>query len=287
MQARSLGQDQGALETWRLQRSRESLPDLIRAGALGPTVESAAQRRLGERLRAASTLVELVDCVVDAVRCGFADLGDEALGALKAAIAGQPQHAELGAALLRIGVLAEHGYWGRALADEFPQMKSVSIDYAVLERAKGVYVLEAPFEWDDVGSWLALTRLLNTDADGNTVDGEFCGLDTKNCIVRSTDENHLIATIGLEGCIVVHTPDATLVVRNDDENAIKKLVDLIRERGYEKPPATSELINWIGALERTGVVPDSKKPPMIGVLLKRASDIQAYRSGESGPKRYM
>jgi mannose-1-phosphate guanylyltransferase len=124
--------------------------------------------------------------------------------------------------------------WERALADEFPQMKSVSIDYAVLERAKGVYVLEAPFEWDDVGSWLALTRLLKTDSDGNTVDGEFCGLDTRNCIVRSTEGNHLVATIGLEGCIVVHTPDATLVARNDDENAIKKLVDLIRERGYER-----------------------------------------------------
>lgn len=61
----------------------------------------------------------------------------------------------------------------------------------------------------------------------------------------------------------------------------------LRERGYEKPPATSELINWIGALERTGQVPDPKKPPMVGVLLKRASDIQAFRSGESGPKRYL
>jgi MoxR-like ATPase len=61
----------------------------------------------------------------------------------------------------------------------------------------------------------------------------------------------------------------------------------LRERGYEKPPATSELINWIGALERTGQVPDPKKPPMVGVLLKRASDIQAFRSGDSGPKRYL
>ena len=113
-------------------------------------------------------------------------------------------------------------------------MKSISIDYAVLERANGVCVLEAPFEWDDVGSWLALTRLIPSDADHNAVDGPFCGLDTRNCIIRSTEENHLIATIGLEGCIVVHTADATLVARNDDENAVKKLVDLIRERGYER-----------------------------------------------------
>lgn len=70
------------------------------------------------------------------------------------------------------------------------------------------------------------------------------------------------------------------------EAALRIFYDL-RERGYEKPPATSELINWIGALERTGQKPESKNPPLMGVLLKRASDMQAYRSGESGPKRYM
>ncbi len=73
------------------------------------------------------------------------------------------------------------------------------------------------------------------------------------------------------------------------EAAMNIFYDL-RARGFEKPPATSELINWVGALERTGQKPDAKKPPMVGVLLKRASDIQAFRSGEaggSGPRRYL
>lgn len=70
------------------------------------------------------------------------------------------------------------------------------------------------------------------------------------------------------------------------EAALRIFYDL-RERGYEKPPATSELINWIGALESTGQMPESKNPPLVGVLLKRAGDIQAFRSGDSGPKRYM
>jgi MoxR-like ATPase len=61
----------------------------------------------------------------------------------------------------------------------------------------------------------------------------------------------------------------------------------LRQHGYEKPPATSELLNWIGALEHMGEMPEAKNPPLIGILLKRAGDIQAYRSGESGPKRYM
>ncbi|MBX7258115.1 MAG: MoxR family ATPase [Candidatus Hydrogenedentes bacterium] len=53
----------------------------------------------------------------------------------------------------------------------------------------------------------------------------------------------------------------------------------LRERGFEKPPATSELLNWIGALEHTGLRPDPKNPPLIGVLLKRAGDIQSFRDG--------
>jgi len=119
------------------------------------------------------------------------------------------------------------------LQAEFPQMKSISIDYAVLERASDVLVLEAPFEWDDVGSWQSLTRLLGTNADDNTVDGPFCGLNSTGCIVR-TGANHLVATIGLEDCIVVHTPDATLVARKGDENAVKQLVELIQEHGYDR-----------------------------------------------------
>lgn len=83
--------------------------------------------------------------------------------------------------------------------------------------------------------------------------------------------------------IKLHYPDTSAKLM---EAAVNIFYDL-RERGYEKPPATSELLNWIGALERTGQVPEPGNPPLTGVLLKRASDIQAYRGGDSGPKRYM
>jgi mannose-1-phosphate guanylyltransferase len=123
--------------------------------------------------------------------------------------------------------------WDAALAAEFPAMKSISIDYAILERADHVCVLEAPFEWDDVGSWQALARRQEADAAGNTVDGPFCGIASSGCII-STTADHLVATIGLSDCVVVHTPDATLVARKDDEEGIRKLVQLLRERGYER-----------------------------------------------------
>jgi mannose-1-phosphate guanylyltransferase len=138
-------------------------------------------------------------------------------------------HARLSRLAARIGGPG----WDAALSDEFPRMNSISIDYAVLERDENICVVPAPFEWDDVGSWHAIARLQAADADGNTIGGPHCGLDTRNCIVRTT-EDHLVATLGLEDCIVVHTPDATLVARADDENAVKKLVELLKERGYER-----------------------------------------------------
>ena len=138
---------------------------------------------------------------------------------------------DIHARLMRLAETLGSENWESTLADEFPHMKSISIDYAVLERVSGVSVLEAPFEWDDVGSWQALSRLLGTNSDDNTIDGPFCGLDSTRCIIRST-EDHLIATIGLDDCIVVHTPDATLVARKDDENAIRELVALMEKQGH-------------------------------------------------------
>ena len=119
--------------------------------------------------------------------------------------------------------------WHATLEQEFPHMKSISIDYAVLERAKSVAVLEAPFDWDDVGSWQALPRLLGRDEQGNTVDALFHGIDTKDCILRGPSD-HLIAAVGLEGFIVVHTPDATLIAPRNDEEAVKRLVQLLQSK---------------------------------------------------------
>lgn len=117
------------------------------------------------------------------------------------------------------------------VAREFPKVKSISIDFAVLEKAEHVCVLPAEFDWDDVGSWRSLERLLGQDADGNTVDGPFVSYESTGCIVRSVGD-HLVAAIGVENLIIVHTPDATLVANKNDENAIRKLVELLEASGY-------------------------------------------------------
>ena len=137
---------------------------------------------------------------------------------------------DMHAGLMTIAAALREGTEAAAIGREFPKLKSISIDYAVLERADNVVVIEAPFQWDDVGSWLSLPRLNGSDAHQNTIDGPFCGVDTNGCIVRTTSD-HLVATLGLRNVIIVHTPDATLVADAAQSERIKDvLAELERQQ---------------------------------------------------------
>ncbi len=140
---------------------------------------------------------------------------------------------ELHAGLMRIQNALGTPQEAQVLATEFPALKSISIDYAVLERARHVGVLEAPFSWDDVGSWLSLPRLNGSDQNGNTIDGLFCSVETRNCIVRTTDQ-HLIAALGVENLIVVHTDDATLIADSDKSEQIREILDALKAADLQK-----------------------------------------------------
>jgi mannose-1-phosphate guanylyltransferase len=119
------------------------------------------------------------------------------------------------------------------LEREFTAIRGISIDYAVMEHAQDVAVIEAPFTWDDVGSWQAIARLQGRDEQGNTIVANHLGLRTTGSVVRGPDD-HLIVTLGIDDLIVVHTPDATLVANKHDEEAIRELVKLIAERGWQE-----------------------------------------------------
>ena len=128
--------------------------------------------------------------------------------------------------------------WGKSdfdqvFAREFAAIKGISIDYAVMEHAKDVAVVEWNHVWSDVGGWQAAAKLWLTqpDGEGNLTSGRHLAVDSKNCILRS-DDKHLIATIGISDLIVVHTPDATLVANRNDEESIRRIVKLLEERGW-------------------------------------------------------
>jgi mannose-1-phosphate guanylyltransferase len=114
---------------------------------------------------------------------------------------------------------------------EFAAIKPISVDYAVMEHATDVAVIEAPFEWDDLGGWQSLARLVGQDEAGNTIVGKHLGLETSGAIVRS-DDNHLVVTLGLKDVIVVHTPNATLVADKHSEEQIRKVVKRLEELGW-------------------------------------------------------
>ena len=102
-----------------------------------------------------------------------------------------------------------------------------------MEHAREVLVVQAPFRWDDVGSWLAVERMQPQDAAGNTVQALHAGIKTSHCIIVA-DEEHLVATVGVSDLIVIQEGNATLVAHRDQEGAIKQLVELLRQRGLEK-----------------------------------------------------
>ena len=112
---------------------------------------------------------------------------------------------------------------------EFTAIEGISIDYAVMEHHANVLVIEAPFEWDDIGSWQALSRLFPTDANNNTVVGKHVGIQTTNSIIQSS-KDHLVATIGVSDLIIVHTEDATLVANKQEEESVRKLVRLLESK---------------------------------------------------------
>jgi mannose-1-phosphate guanylyltransferase len=121
----------------------------------------------------------------------------------------------------------------KVFAREFEAIQGISIDYAVMEHARDVLVIEAPFSWDDVGSWQAIARLQGADAQGNTIAAQHLGLRTTGTIVRGPD-GHLVVTLGVSDLVVVHTPDATLVANKHDEESIRELVKLIAECGWQQ-----------------------------------------------------
>jgi mannose-1-phosphate guanylyltransferase len=114
---------------------------------------------------------------------------------------------------------------------EFTAIEPISIDYAVMEQATDVVVIEAPFEWDDLGGWQSLARLAGSDENGNTIVGKHLGLSTSGAIVRGED-GHLIVTLGVKDCIIVHTPNATLVADKNSEEQIRQVVKKLEELGW-------------------------------------------------------
>jgi len=110
-----------------------------------------------------------------------------------------------------------------ALAEHFPAIKKISIDFAVMERADNVVTLATTFDWDDVGEWPAVMRHFQPDDAGNVIRGRAVVEGGHgNLVVSSKD--HLVAIVGADDLIVVQTADATLVCPKSEAQNVKSIV---------------------------------------------------------------
>ena len=110
----------------------------------------------------------------------------------------------------------------------FAAVESVSVDHAVLERATDVFVVPAAFEWDDLGAWDALDRLLAADADGNVTLGETLSVDATGNVVAT--DGH-VSLVGVSDLVVAQFGDRTLVVPKAEAQRVREVVGELREEG--------------------------------------------------------
>lgn len=113
------------------------------------------------------------------------------------------------------------------LAEHYPKLEKISVDYAIIEKASNVIMLESGFDWDDVGEWPAVARHYDPDESGNVIRGSAECADAKNNIVYCQDDKHLVALLGVDDLIIVKTDDATLVCHKDKAQDLKQLVKTI------------------------------------------------------------
>lgn len=116
----------------------------------------------------------------------------------------------------------------RLQPDCFGRCRSISVDYAVMERTKRLAVLPVDFGWTDVGSWSTLAEIAERDEEGNTLAGDVLTESTHNSYIRS-DAGPLVATVGIDNLIIVATPEAVLVVHKDHDQEVKRIVDRLRD----------------------------------------------------------
>ncbi|HRQ66631.1 MAG TPA: mannose-1-phosphate guanylyltransferase/mannose-6-phosphate isomerase, partial [Xanthomonadaceae bacterium] len=113
----------------------------------------------------------------------------------------------------------------------FAAMPDISIDYAIMERAKHRAVVPASIGWSDIGSWNAVGELKPADAEGNRVQGQAILVEARGCIVQGA--GRMVALVGTEDLVVVDTGDAVLVAHRSQTQSVKEVVERLRAEDHQ------------------------------------------------------
>lgn len=115
----------------------------------------------------------------------------------------------------------------QAIATTFRQMPSISIDYALMEKAEGVLVCEGNFGWSDVGAWSSLAQVWNQDEMGNASKGEYIALEAQNCLIYNPES--LTALVGVKDLIIVNTEDGLLICPKSQDQKVREIIEVIKK----------------------------------------------------------
>ncbi|MGE0030084.1 MAG: mannose-1-phosphate guanylyltransferase/mannose-6-phosphate isomerase [Steroidobacteraceae bacterium] len=129
----------------------------------------------------------------------------------------------------------------------FESCRADSIDYAVMEKTDHAAVVALDAGWSDVGSWASLQDALPADAAGNVTRGDVVTEDSKDCLLYSTER--LVATVGLEGHVVIETKDAVMVAPKGRVQDVKRLVEQMKRAGRSEPGLHREVFRPWGSYD--------------------------------------
>ena len=139
---------------------------------------------------------------------------------------------ELYKELVRLGDAVGTERESAVLDSVYPEMPSIPVDYGVLEKSDGIYVVPADLGWSDVGSLDMLEAVRPSDGDGNITVGETYPLDTHHSIIYTGGKP--VCTVGVDDLIIVDMPDVLLVCSKEHAQDVKKIVEELRAKGKEE-----------------------------------------------------
>ncbi len=116
----------------------------------------------------------------------------------------------------------------KVLKEFYLRVQSVSVDYAVMEKAANVLTIPGNFQWSDVGSWDEVYRLSDRDSDGNSFKGDVLTMRSQNNLVWAAEKT--FGLVDVDDLIVVETKDAVLICRRGKSQGVKEIVEVLKKK---------------------------------------------------------
>lgn len=120
----------------------------------------------------------------------------------------------------------------KVLEKEYSKLKSISIDYGVMEKARDVYIIRSHFGWNDVGAWDEVYNIKEKDSNGNVNQGRTVTINTKNCLI--INDLKMTAVVGVEDLLIINTENGLLVCKRGEAQSVKEVVDYLRRKGLDQ-----------------------------------------------------